>query len=223
MNLRPFLLVAGMTIVGMLLASAVAWASLPADAEIPIHWNISGQVDGTTSKAVGLLLTPALAVGMTALLAVVPFLDPRREHMRQSMRTYTIVSSSVIVFIGLVHLAIVWAALGNQLDIARLMGVGAAAMFAVIGLVIGNTRSNWFLGVRTPWTLSSERSWERTHRLAGRLFLAAAAVMLIASAVGTPELVFYAVIGSVLLVTVIVVVYSYLVWRDDPDREGVHA
>jgi uncharacterized membrane protein len=94
-------------------------------------------------------------------------------------------------------------------------------MFGVIGLVIGNTRSNWFMGVRTPWTLSSERSWEQTHRLAGRLFLAAAAIMLVASVVGTPELVFYAVIGSVLIVTVIVVVYSYFVWRDDPDREGV--
>jgi len=223
MNLRPFLLVAGITIVGMLIASAVAWASIPSDAEIPIHWNISGEVDGTASKAVGLLMTPALAIGMTALLAAVPFLDPRREHMRQSMRTYTIVCSSVIVFIGLVHLAVVWAALGNQLDIARLIGIGAAAMFGVIGLVIGNTRSNWFLGVRTPWTLSSERSWERTHRLAGRLFLASAAIMLVAGVIGTPALVFTAVIGSVLLVTVIAVVYSYLVWRDDPDREGVHA
>jgi uncharacterized membrane protein len=221
MNVRPFLLVATVTILGMLVASAVAWLSLPDDAAIPIHWNIAGEVDGTTSKAVGLLLTPAIAVALTAILAAVPFLDPRREHMRQSMRTYTIVASSAIVFIGLVHLAIVWAALGNHLDIARLMGLGAAAMFGVIGQVIGNTRSNWFMGVRTPWTLSSERSWEQTHRLAGRLFLAAAAIMLVASVVGTPELVFYAVIGSVLIVTVIVVVYSYFVWRDDPDREGV--
>jgi uncharacterized membrane protein len=222
MSVRPFVLIGIATIVVMLVASAVAWVSLPDDAEIPIHWNIGGEVDGTASKAVGLLLTPAIAIGMTALLAVVPFLDPRREHMRQSLRSYTIVSSSVIVFIGLVHLAIVWAALGNQLDIARLMGIGAVALFGVIGLVIGNTRSNWFLGVRTPWTLSSERSWERTHRLAGRLFLASAAIMLVASVVGTPELVFFAVIGSVLLVTVVVVVYSYMVWREDPDREGVH-
>jgi uncharacterized membrane protein len=223
MNIRPFLLVATAVMAGMLVASAVAWVSLPNEAEIPVHWNLAGEVDGTVSKAVGLLLTPAIALALTGILAAVPFLDPRREHMRQSMTAYTIVCSSVIVFIGLVHLAIVWAALGNELDIARLMGIGAAAMFGVIGLVIGRTRSNWFMGVRTPWTLSSERSWERTHRLAGWLFLAAAAIMLVAGVIGTPELVFAAVIGSVLIVTVVVVAYSYLVWRDDPDREGANA
>jgi uncharacterized membrane protein len=222
-SVRPLLVVAAATIGAMLVASAAAWVALPDDAEIPIHWNLAGDVDGTASKAVGLLLTPLIAIGLTALLAAVPFLDPRRENMRRTMGPYNLVCSASIVFVGLVHLAVVWAALGNQLDIARLMGMGAAALFATIGLVMGRTRSNWFMGVRTPWTLSSELSWEKTHRLAGRLFLGAAGLMLLAAVVGTPELVLAVVVGSVLIVTVVTVTYSYLIWRDDPDRDGVGA
>jgi uncharacterized membrane protein len=223
LSVRPLLIVAALVIGGMLVASGGAWVVLPDDATIPIHWNLAGEVDGTASKVVGLLLTPAIAIVMTGILASVPSLDPRREHVRLSMGAYTAICGAVIVFIGLVHLGIVWAALGNELDVARLMGLGAAAMFAVIGLVMGRTRSNWFMGVRTPWTLSSERSWERTHRLAGRLFLGAAVLMLIAGIAGSPEVTFAVLIGSVLIVTVVSVVYSYLVWRDDADRERAEA
>lgn len=219
MNVRPLLTVAAITVTVMLVASAVAWAALPVDAEIPIHWNLAGEVDGTTPKAFGLLLTPGIAALTALVLAGAPFLDPRREHLRQSMAAYTVLCGAVIAFIGAVHLAIIWAALGNELDIALVMGIGAAVIFAAIGAVIGRTRSNWIMGVRTPWTLSSERSWDRTHRLAGRLFLVAAALVLVASVTGTAELVFGTIIGSVLAVTAAVVVFSYVAWRDDPDRE----
>lgn len=223
LTVRPFLLVATAVIGLMLLASAVTWNALPDDAEIPIHWNLAGEVDGTASKAVGLVLTPAIAIGLTALLAVVPFLDPRREHMRMSIGAYTAVCSAVIVFVGLVHLGVMWAAFGNELDIARLMGLGGAALFGAIGVAMSRTRSNWFMGVRTPWTLSSERSWEKTHRLAGRLFLGAAGLMAVAAIMGSPEVIFVVMIGSILVATVVSVAYSYVAWRDDPDREGADA
>ncbi len=223
MNVRPLLAIGAAVVVAMLVASGIAWTALPPDAEIPIHWNLGGEVDGTAPKALGLLLTPAIGLVLTLVLAGVPYLDPRREHLRQSMSSYTIVCGALLVFVGVVHLGVVWAALGNALDIARIIGVGGALLFGAIGAVIGRTRSNWVMGVRTPWTLSSERSWERTHRLAGRLFLAAAAVMLLATIVGGPEVVFVAIIGSVLVVTAVVVVYSYLAWRDDPEREGSKA
>jgi uncharacterized membrane protein len=222
-NVRPLLAIGGAVVAAMLVTSAVAWAALPPDAVIPIHWNLAGEVDGTAPKAVGLLLTPAIAGGLALLLAAAPFLDPRREHLRSSMGAYTVIGAAVLAFVGGVHLVVVWAALGNPIEIARVMGIGVVLLFAAIGAVIGRSESNWSMGVRTPWTLSSERSWKRTHRLAGRLFLVAAVIVLLATLLGGPVLIFGAVVGAVVVVVAAVVAYSYVAWRDDPDREGSRA
>lgn len=220
MNLRPLLVTAALTIAVMLVASAVAWLQLPDDAQIPIHWNLAGEVDGYAPKAVGLLLTPAIAILMAGLLAILPSIDPRRTNLVRSGAAYTSIAGTAVVFIGLVHLAVVWAALGNSLDIPRLMGVGAGVLFIVIGNFMSKTRSNWFMGVRTPWTLSSELSWTRTHRLAGRLFALVGAITIVTAITGIPELIIGTIGVGTFVIVAILVVYSYLVWRDDPDRRA---
>jgi uncharacterized membrane protein len=204
----------------MLVASAIAWVQLPAEAQVPIHWNLAGEADGYAPKALGLLLTPAIAVGLTALLAAIPAIEPRRANLARSATAYTAITSTAVAFIGLVHLAVVWAALGNSLDIPRLMGAGIGVLFIVIGNFMGKTRSNWFMGVRTPWTLSSELSWTRTHRLAGRLFALVGVLALVVTITGIPELILGVVGGGTIVMVVVVVVYSYLVWRDDPERQA---
>jgi uncharacterized membrane protein len=220
MNLRPLLVTAAVSIAVMLVASAIAWVQLPAEAQVPIHWNLAGEADGYAPKALGLLLTPAIAVGLTALLAAIPAIEPRRANLARSATAYTAITSTAVAFIGLVHLAVVWAALGNSLDIPRLMGAGIGVLFIVIGNFMGKTRSNWFMGVRTPWTLSSELSWTRTHRLAGRLFALVGVLALVVTITGIPELILGVVGGGTIVMVVVVVVYSYLVWRDDPERQA---
>lgn len=218
MNLRPLLITGAVAIVLMLAASLLAWAQIPDDTQIPIHWNLAGEVDGYASKEVGLLMTPAIAVVLVAVLAAVPAIDPRRRNLVRSSPAYVMISSSAIVFMAAVHLAVVWAALGNTLDIPRIIGVGTGALFIVIGNFLGKTRSNWFMGVRTPWTLSSELSWTKTHRLAGRLFALVGVLALLAALTGIPELILAVVGGGSIVMVVGVVAYSYFVWRDDPDR-----
>jgi uncharacterized membrane protein len=218
MNLRPLLVTAAVSIAVMLVASVVAWVQLPADAQVPIHWNLAGEADGYAPKAVGLLLTPAIAIILTAILAAIPAIEPRRSNLARSGTAYTAITGTAVAFIGLVHLAVVWAALGNSLDIPRLMGAGIGVLFIVIGNFMGKTRSNWFMGVRTPWTLSSELSWTRTHRLAGRLFALVGVLALLVAITGIPELIFGVIGGGTIVTVVVVVVYSYLVWRDDPER-----
>jgi uncharacterized membrane protein len=98
------------------------------------------------------------------------------------------------------------------------VGIGAGAILVVIGSRLGRTRSNWFLGIRTPWTLSSERSWALTHRASGYLFIALG-IVTVASVLLLPASVFFWVLMIGLVASVaFLVVYSYLVWRDDPDR-----
>jgi uncharacterized membrane protein len=88
----------------------------------------------------------------------------------------------------------------------------------VIGNFLGKTRSNWFMGIRTPWTMSSELSWTKTHRLGGRLFLAAGLLSIVLGLVTNAQVVFFALLPSIAVAAVVPIVYSYFVWRDDPER-----
>ena len=113
---------------------------------------------------------------MTAVLgpflAFIPRFDPRAENLARSGSAYRWIIGSALVLLGAVQVFIVLAALGNELDVTRFVGVAVGILFVIIGNFLGKTRSSWFLGIRTPWTLSSDRSWTLTHRLGGYLFIA---------------------------------------------------
>ena len=99
----------------------------------------------------------------------------------------------------------------------RFIGLAVGAMFFVMGNVLGKLRPNWFFGVRTPWTLSSKLSWNKTHRLAGWVFVLGGLLLMAAGLVGTPTAM--GIAFAVLMAGVLgAVTYSYFVWRSDPDR-----
>jgi uncharacterized membrane protein len=113
----------------------------------------------------------------------------------------------------------VLAALGNDIDIAAIALFGSGAMFIVIGNFLGKTRSNWFFGIRTPWTLASDRSWSRTHRLGGQLFVALGLLTLAVTVLLDPMIATWVMLGGLALPVAWLVAYSYMAWRDDPNRE----
>jgi len=218
MNLRIFHIVSAISIGAMLAISAYAWFQLPADAQVPIHWNTAGEIDGYTSKAVALWLVPAMAIGLVALLSFIPRIDPRRTHLYASNMAYQAICSGLIVFLAALHAVMVAIALGSTISMTVVIGVGIGALFIVIGSVLGRTQSNWFMGVRTPWTLESELSWEKTHKLAGRLFVDVGVASALGSFILPPEVYVWALLIATLGMVAWVVAYSYFVWRDDPDK-----
>ena len=218
MNLRLFVIVGASLVVAMLAVSAWAWPQIPDAAQVPIHWGLDGEVDGYAPKAVGLLVLPAIGAGMLALLALIPRIEPRRENLQRSGSAYVAVGITVMAFEAAIHFVIVLVAVGNDVDLASVAIVGAGAMFLVIGNFLGKTRSNWFFGIRTPWTLSSERSWSRTHRVGGWVFVAVGLVVIMGAVLGGPQVALWLMLGSLLAGPIGLVAYSYLVWRDDPAR-----
>ena len=218
MQLRAFHVVSAVSLVLMFGLSLYAWTQLPPDAEVPVHWNLAGEVDGYASKGLALFFTPLLTVGLVALLSVIPRLDPRRNNLYRSSTAYQVMCSAIVVLMLLIHAGVVLIALGVELDLTVVIGVGIGALLFVIGTQLENTRSNWFMGVRTPWTLESELSWRKTHQLAGRLFMAIGAVSAAVALFGPPELYFWVLFGSLLGGIAWIIRYSYVVWRDDPDR-----
>jgi uncharacterized membrane protein len=223
MNVRPLVIVGGLSVLVMLAVSAWAWPQIPDNAQVPIHWGLDGEADGFGPKLVGLLGLPLLTLGILALLALVPRIEPRRENLARSRPAYLAVSITALLFMAGMHAFAVLAALGSDADITAVALIGSGAMFVVIGNYLGKTRSNWFFGIRTPWTLSSERSWSRTHRFGGRVFMAIGILVIAAAIWLGPEASLWAMFAGLGVGVVGLLAYSYLVWRDDPSRDRAKA
>jgi uncharacterized membrane protein len=220
MDLRPFWIVSVAALVGQVALALFGLSQVPPGTEVPIHWGISGEADGFASPVIAFFFTPVVTVGLVALLAVVPRIEPRRANLEGSTRAYLTVAIALVLLMTGLQLVIVMSGIGSVgIPMNAVVGLGAGAFFAIIGSVLGTVRSNYLFGVRTPWTLTSERSWTLTHRLVGRLFVVLGVVLAVVSVVGPPEAVFWVILGGIGAILVAAFGYSYVVWRDDPDRQ----
>lgn len=205
-------------VLAMFVASAVAWPF--ADDSIPVHFDALGEADRYGGKFEGLLLLPLIAVPVWALLAFLPRIDPGRANYASFAGTYTLVRAGLMVFLGALHGVLIAIALGAEIDAARAIYVGVGLLFVLLGNVMAKFRPNYFAGIRTPWTLSSARSWTATHRVGGRVFVGTGLGFIAMALVFQP---WFLVAVMVLMFAGIgwLFYYSYRVWRDDPDRVPV--
>jgi uncharacterized membrane protein len=195
-----------------------AFGQLSRDARIPTHWNVRGQVDGYAGKS-ALFLMPAILAGLALLLFTIPKFEPRRGHLQRSAVAYRWIWLVVVAFVAGVQVLIIAAALGRRVAMDRWLVGGLGIVFLIAGNFLGKIRSNFVMGVRTPWTLSSELAWNRTHRLAGWLFVIGGAILLCGVIAGLHGLPLMAILLGWIAVTVAAcTVYSYVVWRSDPNR-----
>jgi uncharacterized membrane protein len=203
-------------IVAMFAAAAVRWGSVPD--RIPVHWNAAGEVDGYGGKFEGLLLVPLLAVGLYLLLLLIPRIDPARRNYAAFAGTYLLLRVSFLVYLTFLML-VTQLSIGREesVPVGQLIFGAVGVLFIVLGGAMGRIKPNWFAGIRTPWTLSSTRSWEATHRLGGRLFIGDGVATVIAAVVGGTAAIVTVAVAMIALI-VVVTVYSYRVWRDDPDK-----
>lgn len=202
-------------ILGMFFAAVVVWPFAPES--FPVHWNIHGEVDRFGGRFEGLFLIPLIAAGMYALLLVLPRFDPGRANYESFRSAYLTIRLSILFLMAVIYCAMLLSAFKYPIDMGLFVAIPVGLLFMVLGNVMGKIRPNWFVGVRTPWTLSSRRSWNKTHRLAGWLFIA---MGLAIGATGiVQKLWMLAIAGVVFVVSLIwMVIYSYIIWRNDPER-----
>lgn len=218
-DFRPILIVSGVVAVLLFALSFWAWGQVPEGAQIPVHWGADGQPDRYGGKFEGLMLMPLIFVGITILLAVVPRVDPRRGNILRSQGAYQAVWWVVIAFFALLHIALILNVLGYNVDIGMLVPAGVGLMFMVIGAYMGRIRSNFMFGIRTPWTLTSELAWRKTHQWGGRAFVVLGALLLASGIFPTGELWVGLVLGGSIVMLVGLFAYSYFVWKQDPEAE----
>jgi len=192
------------------IASAIVYPRLPE--MMPTHWRgTDPRPDGWSSRAFGAWLTPVLLLGMWALLRILPAIDPRRSNYAKFGDAFEGIIVSIMLFMLVMHIVILRAALGYPVAMERVVPVGIGVLFVAIGNLLPRARPNWFVGIRTPWTLSSDRVWEKTHRFGGRVFVVSGIVLVLAT-LTVPQWTHTLPVVAVLCAST-VVAYSYLEWK----------
>jgi uncharacterized membrane protein len=202
-------------LVGMFAAAAYSWSRVPD--RIPTHWNAAGQADGFGGKFLGLLLMPIIATAINALMLVLPKFDPGRRNYENFRGAYLTIRLALLGFFTVLYGAAVYAAFGGKFNMTSVVMPAVGVMFLLLGNVMSKIRPNHFVGIRTPWTLSSKLSWNKTHRLGGWLFIAMG-LACIAAGLAATQLLLPVILGSVLGLFCILLPYSYHVYKQDPDR-----
>ncbi len=201
---------------GITLLTLVAWLiALPhLPATMPIHWGANGEADGFATKINAMILTVGIMVLIYFVIAFVPRIDPRKENYKYFSKTYNIVLNAVLLLFFFVNMSTILQGLGYNVPMSYIAPIMAGLVFIIIGNYLQRVRSNYFMGIRTPWTLSNETVWKKTHRLSGKVFFIGGLLILISAFLpdGYKSVIMW---GSIVLCVAIPYLYSYLAYKKE--------
>lgn len=200
-------------------AAASIWAYPRLPPEVATHFGPTGQPDSYGSKLVVVAALPLLIVGLRALLSMLPSIDPKGQNYAKFAETYWLIVNGILLFMTIMHLALLGYSLGAPVRVDRVAAAGIGVLLIVIGNYLSRVEPNWFVGIRTPWTLSSDRVWRRTHRAGGWILVVGGALIVATVFVpaGAALPIFMATVG---IVAVVPVVLSYVWWKQERDAGG---
>ena len=199
----------------VVLAGAITYPILPD--QIASHWNAAGEADGYMDKFWGIFLLPLVMAGMYLFYFVIPKIDPLKKNIESFRPTYNTFWLWMFVFLLYIFgLSMVWN-FGYRFNFTVAIVPAIAAFLYIIGVVLEKSKRNWFVGIRTPWTLSNDVVWDKTHKLGGRLFKVAAVISLLGLFLRGELPVLAVLAAPVAIVAVVTIVYSYVEFRKNSD------
>lgn len=172
-----------------------------------IHWNASGFADGYSSKDSAMFLMPGISVFLLVLFVLLPYIDPLKKNIMEFRSYYDGFIFLMVSFFFYLHLISIHWNLGHHFDMSLAMVPALSVLFFYLGVLVENSKRNWFIGIRTPWTLSSDEIWEKTNKLGGKLFKISGVVALL----GVYSI--WAVIVPVIFSALFSIAYSYFEYR----------
>jgi len=198
-------------IVGTTIAGVLLWNQLPD--QMASHWNVNDQVDGYMSKFWGVFMLPLITLGMFALFIIVPNIDPLKANIAEFRETFNLFIVFIVGFMVYIHvLTLRWNLGYTNLGIGKAMLPAMGLLFIVIGSLLRKAKRNWFIGIRTPWTLSSDSVWNETHRLGSVLFIISGVLALIGGIFGG-MIAFWFLFIPLMGSTIFLLVYSYVLYQ----------
>jgi len=196
----------------------ILWGRMPE--VMASHWNASNEVDGYMSRFWGLFFAPFIILGLYLLFLAIPRVDPLRHNIEAFKKHFDGFIITVLLFMLYLYvITLLWNA-GQRFYLIRFLAPGFAVLFVVIGFLLEHVKPNWFVGIRTPWTLSDERVWEKTHIVGGKLFKFVGVLSLLA--IPFPRFGVYFVLIPILVVAAYLIVYSYVEYRRERGEQRSH-
>jgi uncharacterized membrane protein len=178
------------------------------------HWGLYGEPNGFMGRAWGLFIVPLLMAVLVGIFEALPIIDPLRENYKAFRGRYDQFVLVLTLFMAFLFSAVALWNLGLPVDIMSSMSLGIGVLFYFTALLISETRRNYFVGIRTPWTLSSDEVWEKTHKHAGRIFKAASVIILLGAFFPQYAIIF--IILPLLGAAAWTTIYSYLEYKKLP-------
>ncbi|MDD4983419.1 MAG: SdpI family protein [Candidatus ainarchaeum sp.] len=175
------------------------------------HWNAAGEVDGHMSKFWGVFLMPIICLVCILLFIFIPKMDPLKKNFKAFEKEFNLFILVIFLFFFYIYLLTIFWNLGYDLNIGKYITPAFGILFIFVGLLLRKAKRNYFVGIRTPWTLANDKVWDKTHQLGFKLFVIIGVVCFLG--IFFPEYTFYIFIGLVLLVTGVLFLYSYLIYR----------
>ena len=201
----PKLIITSLVTLIPILIGLILWGRLPD--QIPVHWDINGNADGYGTKAQAVFLMPLLLLAIHWVCAVVTSLDPKKKNI--SDKAFALVLW-LIPIISLVCNSMAFAAaLGHNINVNVIMPLLMGALFIVIGNYLPKCKQSYTVGIKLPWTLEDEENWNKTHRLAGFIWVICGVIMMATALLNTFWILFVALVPMV----IVPVIYSYSLYK----------
>lgn len=190
---------------------AYAYQKIEGD-QVASHWNAKGEVDDYMSKFWGIFLFPLIMIGVYLLFLVIPKIDPLKNNIKKFRKYYDWFMFIMVLFFFFVFVLTILFNLGYNFNMSFVIMPAIGILFFYIGILMKQLKRNWFIGIRTPWTLSSDRVWSKTHKLGSILFKILGIIIILAMFLPAKYII-WVILVPVLVVVIWLVLYSYLEYQ----------
>lgn len=192
---------------------ATIWSKLPE--KIPIHFNLNGVANNWSSKTTFLFILGTLGIGIYLLMLIIPILDPKKKILQMGNKYYTL-RCMLTIFFSLLATYLSYISTAGSLKNPNILFALIGALFAMLGNYFQTIRPNYFIGIRTPWTLENEQVWKKTHRLGGRLWIVGGILIAILAFFINDNHLYSIIFNAIIFVLVIVpIVFSYTEFKKE--------
>lgn len=209
MTTRTTTIISLVLIAAAVLAGLLLWNRLPDP--MPSHWNAAGEIDGYMSKFWGVFLLPIITIVLVPLFLVIPHIDPLKANIAKFRGIFNWFIVGFVAYMLYVYALTLFAALGTPFNMTTMLVPVVGLLFIGVGFMMAQAKRNFFIGIRTPWTLSSETVWDETHKLGSKLFMLAGALTIVAALLGENGI--WLIMAAIFIAAIVPIIYSFILWR----------
>lgn len=189
------------------------WTHLPS--QIPTHWNMQGEVNGSSSRLFGILFTPMINIAIYLLFLYLPKIDPKKR-VSYNQKPMPVIRLIVVLLLFCIQGWTIYAALGYHATTINWFFLVIALFFILMGNYLSTVQPNYFIGIRVPWTLEDESNWHRTHHMASWLWVIGGIVLLILFPILRSQLYSYFFIAIIIILSLAPIIFSFYIFKTEP-------